>query len=79
MRTDKLLFSESSGFVLEAKAGQRGRAGGAPEKLRPGADADRHGNKQEKDSDEEAGEAVVDLDLEEARKAWTTGLAEAMR
>jgi hypothetical protein len=26
-----------------------------------------------------AGETVMDMDLDEARSAWTTGLAEAMR
>ena len=35
---------------------------------------------EETDCDEEqASSKVADLDLDEARKAWTTGLAEAMR
>jgi phosphoribosylformylglycinamidine synthase II len=79
MRTDKLLFSESSGFVLEARPGK-----GAIliELLR-----NRHLEPMEigKVTNKRrivmrrAGETVADLDLDEARMAWTSGLAEAMR
>ena len=46
MRTDKLLFSESSGFVLEAKPGLGGQAGGNHEGLWSGADGDRIGDRR---------------------------------
>jgi len=79
MRTDKLLFSESSGFVLEARPGKEARL---MELLR-----NRHLEPMDigKVTNERrivikrAGETVADLDLDEARMAWTSGLAEAMR
>ncbi|MEI6103373.1 MAG: phosphoribosylformylglycinamidine synthase subunit PurL [Methanothrix sp.] len=79
MRTDKLLFSESSGFVLEAKAGSEARL---VELLRsynlePMQIGIVTGKRRIVMS--RAGECVADLDLDEARNAWTTGLVEAMR
>ena len=79
MRTDKLLFSESSGFVLEAKAGSEARL---VELLRsynlePMQIGTVTGKRRIVMS--RAGECVADLDLDEARNAWTTGLVEAMR
>ncbi|VVB67569.1 Phosphoribosylformylglycinamidine synthase subunit PurL [uncultured archaeon] len=79
MRTDKLLFSESSGFVLEARPGEEARLA---ELLRS-----RHLEPMEigkvtskrRIMVKRAGETVADLDLDEARVAWTGGLAEAMR
>ncbi len=49
MRTDKLLFSESSGFVLEAKSGKEARLEELLRNYVTGADADRPGNKEETD------------------------------
>lgn len=79
LRTDKLLFSESSGFLLEAKAGKEKRL----EELLKSYDllpakigrvtAKRRIRITRK------GETVADLDLDLARNAWTRGLAEAMR
>ncbi|MFZ3092999.1 MAG: phosphoribosylformylglycinamidine synthase subunit PurL [Methanothrix sp.] len=79
LRTDKLLFSESSGFLLEAKAGNEKRL----EELLKSYDllpakigrvtAKRRIRITRK------GETVADLDLDLARNAWTRGLAEAMR
>jgi phosphoribosylformylglycinamidine synthase len=79
LRTDKLLFSESSGFLLEAKAGNEKRL----EELLKSYDllpakigrvtAKRRIRITRK------GETVADLDLDLARDAWTRGLAEAMR
>jgi phosphoribosylformylglycinamidine synthase len=79
MRTDKLLFSESSGFVLEAKAGNEARLVQLLEsyKLEPMQIGTVTRNRRIVMS--RAGEAVADLDLGQARNAWTAGLAEAMR
>jgi phosphoribosylformylglycinamidine (FGAM) synthase-like enzyme len=79
MRTDKLLFSESSGFVLEAKAGSEDRL---VELLRsynlePMQIGTVTGKRRIVMS--RAGECVADLDLDGARNAWTAGLVEAMR
>jgi len=49
MRTDKLLFSESSGFCPGGEIRKRGPAGGASQELFTGADANRPGNKEETD------------------------------
>ncbi|MEI8003804.1 MAG: AIR synthase-related protein, partial [Methanothrix sp.] len=79
MRTDKILFSESSGFVLEAKAGSEARLvellgsyGLMPMQIGIVT-------KKRRIVMSRAGESVADLDLDEARNAWTAGLVEAMR
>jgi len=79
MRTDKLLFSESSGFVLEAKAGSEARLvellkSYNLEPMQIGLVTSKRRIVMSK-----AGESVADLDLDGARNAWTTGLVEAMR
>ena len=79
MRTDKLLFSESSGFVLEARPGKETRL---LEILRSyNLEPIEIGTVTEKRRIvmRRAGETVADLDLDEARLAWTKGLAEAMK
>jgi phosphoribosylformylglycinamidine synthase II len=79
MRTDKLLFSESSGFVLEAKAGSEARLVEllGSYNLEPMQIGIVTGKRRIVMS--RAGECVADLDLDEARNAWTAGLVEAMR
>ena len=79
MRTDKLLFSESSGFVIEAKAGAEARLveliksyNLEPMEIGTVTNSRRIVMKR-------MGKKVVDLDLDAARKTWTEGLAEAMR
>jgi len=79
MRTDKLLFSESSGFVLEAKPGKEARlmeilASYGLEPMEIGCVT-----LKRRMIVKRAGETVIDMDLDKARSAWTTGLAEAMR
>jgi phosphoribosylformylglycinamidine synthase len=79
MRVDKLLFTESSGFVLEAKSGREGRLeellrNYSLEPMQIGQVTKKRRIKMSR-----SGETVADLDLDEARAAWTTGLVEAMR
>ena len=79
MRTDKLLFSESSGFVLEAKSGGEARLmellkSYDLEPMQIGIVTSKRRIVMSR-----AGEYVADLDLDEARNAWTAGLVEAMR
>jgi phosphoribosylformylglycinamidine synthase len=79
MRTDKLLFSESSGFVLEAKAGSEARLMELLrrydlEPMQIGTVTSKRRIVMSR-----AGECVADLDLDEARNAWMSGLVEAMR
>ena len=79
MRTDKLLFSESSGFVLEAKPGKETRLmeilkGYNLEPIHIGMVTEKR-----RIVIRRAGETVADLDLDEAISAWTRGLAEAMK
>jgi phosphoribosylformylglycinamidine synthase len=79
MRTDKLLFSESSGFLLEARPGKEAQL---MEILRCyNLEPIEIGTVTEKRRIviRRAGETVADLDLDEARSAWTKGLAEAMK
>ncbi|MDD2754989.1 MAG: phosphoribosylformylglycinamidine synthase subunit PurL [Methanothrix sp.] len=79
MRSDKLLFSESSGFVLEAKAGSEPRL---IELLRRyDLESMQIGKVTSKRRIvmSRAGECLADLDLDEARNAWMSGLVEAMR
>jgi phosphoribosylformylglycinamidine synthase len=79
VRTDVILFSESSGFVMEAAAGRESEL----EELLRG-----HGLEPMEIGVVTAekiivmkrrGRPAVDLDLEEARSVWRSGLAEAMR
>jgi phosphoribosylformylglycinamidine (FGAM) synthase-like enzyme len=79
LRTDKILFTESSGFVLEAKDGKENKLieilkvyGLEPMEIGKVTAARRIVMKRN-------GEDVINLDLNSARKAWTEGLAEAMR
>jgi len=79
MRVDKLLFSESSGFVLEAKSGKEARLeellrNYSLEPMQIGQVTKKRRIKMSRSD-----ETVADLDLDEARAAWTTGLVEAMR
>ncbi len=79
MRTDKLLFSESSGFVLEAKAGCEARLmellkSYDLEPMQIGIVTSKRRIVMSR-----AGKCVADLDLDGARIAWTSGLVEAMR
>jgi phosphoribosylformylglycinamidine synthase len=79
MRTDKLLFSESSGFVLEARRSSEAKL----------EDLLRSYSLEVMEIGEvtgsrrivmrRKGRALIDLDLDEARRAWTSGLEEAMR
>ncbi len=79
LRTDRLLFSESSGFVLEAKKGKEGRLGEilAGYGLMAMPIGTVTGKRRIVMSRSER--TVVDLDLDQAREAWTSGLVEAMR
>jgi len=79
MRTDKLLFSESSGFVLEAKAGSEARLIELLRRydLQPMQIGTVTGKRRIVMS--RSGECLADLDLDEARNAWMSGLVEAMR
>jgi phosphoribosylformylglycinamidine synthase II len=79
MRTDKLLFSESAGFVIEVKPGMEARIEDLlksynlePIEIGKVTEARRIVMNRN-------GKTVMDLDIDEARKVWTTGLAEAMR
>ena len=79
MRTDKMLFSESSGFVLEAKPGKEARLAALLKSydlvpMQIGAVTGKRRIVMSR-----AGVAVADLELDEARNAWTAGLGEAMR
>ncbi|MDD2834651.1 MAG: phosphoribosylformylglycinamidine synthase subunit PurL [Methanothrix sp.] len=79
MRSDKLLFSESSGFVLEAKAGSESRLIELLrrydlEPMQIGTVTSKRRIVMSR-----AGECLADLDLDEARNAWMSGLVEAMR
>jgi phosphoribosylformylglycinamidine synthase len=78
-RTDKLLFSESSGFVLEVKAGSESRLIELLRKydLQPMQIGTVTSKRRIVMS--RAGECLADLDLDEARNAWMSGLVEAMR
>lgn len=79
MRTDKLLFSESSGFVLEAKSGSESQLIELLrrydlEPMQIGTVTSKRRIVMSR-----AGECLADLDLDEARNAWISGLVEAMR
>jgi phosphoribosylformylglycinamidine synthase len=78
-RTDRLLFSESSGFVLEAKKGKEARLAELLQSynLEPMLIGTVTGKRKIVMSRE--GKTVVDLELDQARNAWTAGLVEAMR
>ncbi|MDD4650931.1 MAG: AIR synthase-related protein, partial [Methanothrix sp.] len=79
MRTDRVLFSESSGFVLEVKAGSEARLIELLKKygLEPMLIGTVSAKRRIVIS--KSGESVADLDLDEARNAWVSGLVEAMR
>jgi phosphoribosylformylglycinamidine synthase len=79
MRTDKLLFSESAGFVLEARKGSEATLIGLLKKY--GLEVMEIGQVANKRNIvmKRKRKIVVDLSVEEARKNWTEGLAEAMR
>jgi phosphoribosylformylglycinamidine synthase II len=79
MRTDTILFSESSGFVIEARTGREAELeelllghGLAPMEIGVVSSEKRIAMKRR-------GRPVVDLDLETARGIWRSGLVEAMR
>jgi phosphoribosylformylglycinamidine synthase len=79
IRVDKVLFSEASGFVLEAKKGAEGRLvklmrGYNLEPVEIGTVTESRRIVMRSD-----GKKLIDLDLEEARAVWTSGLLEAMR
>jgi phosphoribosylformylglycinamidine synthase len=79
MRTDKILFSESAGFVIEAKQGSEKKLEAVLKGY--GLDVMDIGKvtKARKIVMNRAGKTVMEMDLDDAKKAWTTGLAEAMR
>lgn len=79
MRTDRILFSESSGFVLEAKDGSEARLIELLKKH--GLEPMQIGTVSSKRRIviSRSSESVADLDLDEARNAWVSGLVEAMR
>ena len=79
MRTDKLLFSESSGFVLEAKAGSEARLVEILKSYNLEPMQIGQVTSKRRIVMSRAGESVADLDLDGARNAWTAGLVEAMR
>ena len=79
LRADKLLFSESAGFVIEARAGKEAELvkilksyNLEPMEIGTVTDARRIIVNRK-------GKRVIDLDMEPALKTWTTGLSEAMR
>ena len=79
LRADKILFTESSGFILEAKAGKENKLieilkiyGLEPMEIGKVTAARRIVMRRN-------GKDVINLDLDSARKAWKEGLAEAMR
>ncbi|MDD1757431.1 MAG: phosphoribosylformylglycinamidine synthase subunit PurL [Methanotrichaceae archaeon] len=79
MRTDRLLFSESSGFVLEARKGSEAALIDLIKKydlelMEIGQVTNKRNIVMKRGR-----KMVVDLSVEEARTAWTEGLSEAMR
>lgn len=79
LSSDRLVFSESSGFLLECKKGSEKQLEALLKKhdldvMELGTVTDSFGLKMTR-----KGKTVVDLDLEVAKKAWTEGLVEAMR
>ncbi len=79
MRTDKLLFSESSGFVLEARRGKEARLMELLMSYHLEPREIGMVTSKRRILMRRAGDTLADLDLDEARSAWTSGLAEAMR
>jgi phosphoribosylformylglycinamidine synthase len=79
LRTDRLLFSESSGFILEAKNGKEARLVELLHSynLEPMQIGKVTGKRRIVMT--RADKTVVDLELDQARDAWTAGLVEAMR
>jgi phosphoribosylformylglycinamidine synthase len=79
MRSDKLLFSESSGFILEAKVGSESRLIELLRKYDLEPMQIGTVTSKRRIAMSRAGECLADLDLDEARNAWMSGLVEAMR
>jgi phosphoribosylformylglycinamidine synthase II len=79
MRTDKIMFSESSGFMIEAKPGSETRLAEVMKGC--GLDLMEIGSVtgSRRIVMRRNGKNVVDLDLDLARKVWVEGLTEAMR
>jgi len=79
MRSDRLLFSESSGFVLEALPGKEERL----ERILKGYGIDPmpigRVTARRRIVIKRADKTLADLDLDEAGSAWAAGLPEAMR
>lgn len=79
LRSDRLLFSESSGFLVEVPPSARedflnlARGFGLQPVDLGSVSSERRIILRRN------GEILIDLDLEQARKAWTEGLVEAMR
>lgn len=73
IRTDKAIFSESSGFVFEAEKSNVGKVKAAFEK---------YGIKVNELGETGGNELVVNggisITIDEMRKAWTSGLKEAL-
>jgi phosphoribosylformylglycinamidine synthase II len=79
LRDDKLLFSESSGFVMEVRPGElprvhdiASRHGAAPVEIGRVAEEPTF-------SIERGGRSVINVALPAMKTAWTKGLAEALR
>jgi phosphoribosylformylglycinamidine synthase subunit PurL len=79
LRTDTILFSESAGFIMEARKGSEANLEALMKSY--GIEPMLLGTVTEEKTLKvgRKGEIVIDLDLGVARKAWTEGLAEAMR
>lgn len=79
LRSDRLLFSESSGFLVEVAAGEESRFERLAESnsLSPMLLGKPNASRRLKLRRD--GRSLIDLDLEDARRAWMGGLEEAMR
>jgi len=79
MRSDKILFSESSGFLIEAKKGRELELAKLLNGLGLQAMDIGRVTESRRIVMKRKGKTLVDLDLDLAKEAWTSGLAEAMR
>ena len=79
MRSDKLLLSESSGFILEALHGKEERLDQILKSYSIKPMLIGRVTAMRRIVMKRADKSIADLDLDEARNAWTSGLAEAMR
>jgi phosphoribosylformylglycinamidine synthase len=78
LRTDKLLFSESSGFVLEIPEGKAGDAAEICKKN--GLELVKIGKTSGKSLVlKNKAKTVADVPIKELKEAWTSGLPEAMK